>query len=184
MDGLLTVGWVASLAARWRVFLGLAPVYVAVAVLPDVVAYVAIHIRDDTTWYLLSDRSLRIRRGIWIIRETTTTCEIVQKVELRQGPVQRLYGIASLVVETAEGGGGEPHGTRGPETLGAHAALLEAVSDATRLRDLILARVRRSRSAGLGDELSGRPALTGGGMWTEAHVAMLREIRDAVAALS
>ena len=48
------------------------------AIVPDVIIYLAIHLRYDTTWYVLSDRSLRIRRSIWIIHETTITFENVQ----------------------------------------------------------------------------------------------------------
>jgi hypothetical protein len=44
------------------------------------------------------------------------------------------------------------------------------------LRDLILARLRASRSAGLGEE----QAMHHGAGWTPAHVAVLREIRDAL----
>ena len=69
----------------------------AVAILPDIVAYVAIHLRYDTTWYVIGRRSLRIRRGIWIINETTITFENVQNIHITQGPLQRYFGIADLV---------------------------------------------------------------------------------------
>ena len=75
-------------------------------VVPVAVAFVALHLRYDTTWYVMSDRSLRIRRGIWVIRETTITFENVQNVELKQGPLQRHFGFANLIVQTAGGGGG------------------------------------------------------------------------------
>ena len=77
----------------------------AVAILPDIAAYVAIHLRYDTTWYVIGRRSLRIRRGIWIINETTITFENVQNIHITQGPLQRYFGIADLIVETAGGGG-------------------------------------------------------------------------------
>ena len=64
--------------------------------LPDVFAYVGIHLRYDTTWYVLTDRSLRIRRGILTIHETTISFENVQNVEVRQGPLQRYFGIADV----------------------------------------------------------------------------------------
>jgi uncharacterized membrane protein YdbT with pleckstrin-like domain len=44
-------------------------------------AYIAIHLRYDTTWYVHGDRSLRIRRGIWVIHETTLTFENIQNVK-------------------------------------------------------------------------------------------------------
>ena len=78
------------------------------AVLPDILAYIAIHLRYDTMWYVMTDRSLRCRRGIWVIFEHTITFENVQNVHVRRGPVQYFFGISTVVVETAgaaEGGG-------------------------------------------------------------------------------
>ena len=65
----------------------------------------AMHLRYDTTWYVLTNRSLRIRRGIWMIHETTITYENVQNVSVNQGPLQRIFGIADVLVQTAGGGG-------------------------------------------------------------------------------
>ena len=110
----------------------------ALIVLPDVVAYVGIHLRYDTTWYVLTDRSLRIRRGILNIHETTISFENVQNVEVRQGPLQRYFGIADVLVTTA-GGGVASHG-KGAQasTLGAHVGLLQGLDDADAVRNQIL----------------------------------------------
>ena len=97
--------WFASFAISLWLGLALLPVFLAVAILPDIVVYVAIHLRYDTTWYVLSDRSVRIRRGIWTITETTITFENVQDVKIDQGPIQRVYGISDIVIQTAGGGG-------------------------------------------------------------------------------
>ncbi len=77
--------------------------------------------------YVLSDRTLRIRRGIWIINEVTITYENIQNVSVRQGPLQRYYGISDLVVQTAGGGGAGPHGE---QNLGSHLGLLEGIDNA------------------------------------------------------
>lgn len=172
IDLLIIAGWLGLALAQpvWGGILAL-PV-LALVVLPDVVAYLAIHLRFDTTWYVVSQRSLRIRRGIWVIRETTITFENVQNVVVRQGPVQRLYGIADVHVETAGGGGGT--GEKRPGTQG-HQGLIEGVANANQIRDLILSRLRQSRAAGLGDEPhhdADRPG------WPPAHLEVLREIRD------
>src|SRR5207247_118797 len=95
--------------------------------------------------------SLRIRRGIWLIHETTITFENVQNVEIRQGPLQRYFGIADVHIDTA-GGGGEKHAKHGNLTSAGHRGLIEGVADAVGIRDLILARLERSKKAGLGDE--------------------------------
>jgi len=146
------------------------------AIVPDVIIYLAIHLRYDTTWYVLSDRSLRIRRGIWIIHETTITFENVQNVSMHQGPLQRWYGIANVSIETAGGGGQQSHGEGNPWQT-SHCGLIEGVADAHRIRELIMSRLKQSRSAGLGDEEL-TPARSG---WTSEQIATLREIRDLIA---
>lgn len=181
IDVWLLIGWLASfLVSRW-LGLALAPVFFAVTVLPDLIAYVAIHLRYDSTWYVLSDRSLRIRRGIWTIHETTITFENVQDVKIHQGPVQRVFGISDVIVETA-GGGGSRKTSEGDFSVPSHTGLIEGVEDAARIRDLIMARVRRSRSAGLGDEAREHPRRSAAPGWTAEHVAVLREIRDGLRA--
>jgi membrane protein YdbS with pleckstrin-like domain len=149
------------------------------AVVPDIIAYLAVHLRFDTTWYVMSERSLRIRRGIWVIHETTLTFENVQNVTVRQGPLQRYFGIANLLLETA-GGGQSQAGPQGMQTTAAHRGLIEGVADAQRIRDLIMNRLRKSRTTGLGDEAEVRDR---GRAWTETHVCVLREIRDSLQAL-
>ena len=154
---------------------------VVVLIAPDVIAYVGLHLRYDTTWYVFTDRSIRIRRGIWVIHETTITFENVQNVEVAQGPVQRYFGIADVIVQTA-GGGVSKRGSHGGETSSAaHVGILQGLDDAQTVRDLILDRVRRSRTAGLGDEHATTPAHADHGPrsgYSAAHLAVLREIRD------
>lgn len=178
IDGILFVLWIASFFVSIWLGVLLAPVFVAVAILPDIAAYVGIHLRYDTTWYVLGSRSLRIRRGIWIIRETTITYENIQNVKIHQGPVQRYFGFANVIVETA-GGGGSQSNKEGQTPSHSHVGLLEGVADAGRIRDLIMDRVRRSRHAGLGDE----DIKTEKPYWTPEHVTLLREIRNGLAGL-
>jgi membrane protein YdbS with pleckstrin-like domain len=177
IDTLLVIGWLALGVASPLTGVLITPLALFLIIAPDVVAYLAIHLRFDTTWYVLSDRSLRIRRGIWIIHETTITFENVQNVTINQGPLQRWFGIADVVVETAGGSGG-----RGEQHAGmaaGHQGLVEGLDHAPQIRDLILSRLRRSRSAGLGDDHA--PSLPSAGpLWSPAHLACLREIRDAV----
>ncbi len=179
IDTLIFVVWLAiTIGVPWLGIL-LAPIAFAVAVLPDIVAYVAIHLRYDTTWYVISRRSLRIRRGIWVIHETTITFENVQNVSVRQGPLQRWFGVANVLVETA-GGGGSQSDAHGGQSAAAHQGLIEGVADAPRIRDLLLARLRQSRTAGLGDEAADDEPTA---VWTADHLDALRGIRDAAATL-
>jgi uncharacterized membrane protein YdbT with pleckstrin-like domain len=125
-----------------------APLWIIVIVVPDILAYIAIHLRYDTTWYVFSDRSMRIRRGIWSIYETTITFENIQNVSISQGPLQRWFGFANLIVSTAGGGGG---GTEAGASA-SHIGMLEGIDDAELLRERILS--KSQRTAGLGDEES------------------------------
>jgi len=170
------------------------------AIVPDIFVYVALHLRYDTTWYAMSNRSLRIRRGIWVINEVTITFENIQNVTVSQGPLQRFFGIADVVVQTAGGGSSMPQAGGSAS----HVALIEGMADAAGIRDRILQRVRKSTGAGLGDErhldrpqLPQLPQLHGAGpdrpvgtqpvcpvcSWSQAHVLALREVRDGVRAL-
>ncbi|MEZ6189744.1 MAG: PH domain-containing protein [Phycisphaerales bacterium] len=184
IDMLILIGWIAVTIAVWWLGLLLFVPALIVAVVPDIVAYVAIHLRYDTTWYVMTDRSIRIHRGIWIIHEMTFTFENVQNVKVQQGPIQRLFGISDLIVETA-GSGGDPSGKSGPAM---NMGIVEGITDAWALRDRVLVRLKASRSAGFGDDLedaeSDKPGLAhrkSGPGWTAEHIEALRGIRDEVA---
>ena len=76
----------------------------------------------DYHHYVITDRSLRIRAGVWHVHEMTMTFANVQNISIRQGPLQRLLGIADLVVQTA-GGGSSARGPRerhGQARIAAH----------------------------------------------------------------
>ncbi len=98
--------------------------------------------------YTFTDRAMRLRRGVLELVEVTISYANIQNVRLEQGPLQRAYGLADLIVETAGGGGGaqEP----GMEPTG-HRGLIKGVGDAAQLRDWLLERMRACRGAGLGD---------------------------------
>jgi hypothetical protein len=106
----------------------------------------------EMRWYIVTDRSLRIREGIFGVREMTLTFANVQNITIDQGPLQRLLGIANVVVRTAGGGGGAS-AHDGGRTIGSqlHVGTLRAVDDAKGVRDLVLDRLRHLRDAGLGD---------------------------------
>lgn len=135
---------------------------------PDVLAYVAIHLRYDTMWYVMTDRSLRCRRGIWVMVEHTITFENVQNVSVHRGPLQYHFKIATVVVETA----GASEGEGDNEFEVGNKAILQGIGDPDEIRRLIMERVQRSRTAGLGDEDPDR----GPSRWTPDHIAVLREI--------
>lgn len=79
--------------------------------------------------YEVSDRELRVRSGLLAKRERTVPLDRIQAVDVAETPLQRLFGVVGLRVETAAGGGG------GADVV------LQAVSraEAERLRGLLVA---------------------------------------------
>ncbi len=172
IDIAILIAWIAiTIAVPWLGLVLAIPALI-IAVVPDIIAYLAIHLRYDTTWYAFNDRSLRIRRGIWIIHETTITFENVQNVSIQQGPLQRFFGIADIHVQTAGGGGGQAE--KGGSMTG-HQGIIEGIDDPQKIRDLIMSQLKRSRSAGLGDE---REAAVVSSQWTSEQLQVLQQIRD------
>jgi len=104
-------------------------------------------------WYMITDTSLRIREGLLSVRERTMTFANIQNLSLKQGPVQRLFGISDLQVRTA-GGGSESVGESKKEmaeAMNMHIGYFRGVDNAEEIRDLILGRMRGMRDSGLGD---------------------------------
>ncbi|MBL8046461.1 MAG: PH domain-containing protein [Anaerolineales bacterium] len=56
-----------------------------------------------TTWYVVSDQGVQLRYGLWTVNETSLRFANIQQVTLRQGPVQRVLGLADVVLQTAGG---------------------------------------------------------------------------------
>ena len=105
----------------------------------------------DQRWYLVSDRSLRIREGIVRLHEKTMTFANIQNVSIKQGPLERVLGLANVEVRTAGGGsnsGDELHAAKKDEM---HVAYFRGVDNAVAIRDNIRERLKRHADAGLGD---------------------------------
>jgi membrane protein YdbS with pleckstrin-like domain len=104
----------------------------------------------EQRWYIVTDRSLRIREGLVRLHEKTMTFANIQHLTIKQGPLQRLFGIADLEVRTAGGGGsGDKDESAGHEDL--HVAYFRGVDRADHIRDTVRERLRRLADAGLGD---------------------------------
>ena len=103
----------------------------------------------EKRWYLVTDRSLRIREGVGTVREITFTFANIQNLSVTQGPIQRLLGIADLKVETA--GGGSVAGQQQHPGLNLHTAYFRGIDNAEEVKQLIVERMRAHRDTGLGD---------------------------------
>jgi uncharacterized membrane protein YdbT with pleckstrin-like domain len=157
--GLVVAIWFVSLAPRtgappaviW--LLRVIEVFgIAAVAFRFVVGWMLVYLDYELRWYMLSDRAIRIREGIVTVREKTMALANIQNISIKQGPLQRLLGIADVEVKTAGGGGqaGDSHkkGTH-PEPM--HVGYFRGVTNAEEIRDLVREGVRRQRDAGLGD---------------------------------
>lgn len=100
----------------------------------------------DLRWYIITDTSLRVRYGVWSLREVTVSFGNVQNVRIAQGPVERLFDISTLIVDTAGGGNTE----KNPQ-LHTHRAILRGIENAKEIRDMIITILQQQKRVGLGD---------------------------------
>ena len=108
--------------------------------------YALVKVEFEQHWYIVTDRSLRIRTGVLSLSESTMSFANLQQVEVKQGPLQRFLGLADVRVRSAGGG---DHGEEEGQPL--HTGVFHSVEHAEEIRDLILARLKAFREAGLGD---------------------------------
>ncbi len=122
---LLDLGPLRETALPW----GLAPGLVAALVLVVVALYPE---RRYRAWgYREAEDEILIRSGLFKRVKTVVPFGRVQHIDIAQGPVQRRYGLATLILHTA--------GTRGAAVPLPGLALAEA----ERMRDAIRARIRQ-----------------------------------------
>src|SRR5262249_53997698 len=141
--------------------------------------YFITRLEYDMRYYLVTDRSLRIRQGVWTLTEVTLTYANVQHLEIRQGPIQQMLGIADLIVKTA--GGAVIAAPQQPGQFGqrtGHRGVFRGIDNAEEIRAQISDLLRRYRDAGLGDPEDRRRAVRSPAQWSPLAMQRLREIRD------
>lgn len=104
----------------------------------------------ELRWYMVGDECLRIREGLWKVKEQTMTISKIQNMSVRQNPLQKLLGIEDLEIHTA--GGGAKKSSDSDEDKGLHVGHFRGIENGAELRAQIRARMARSKGSGLGDE--------------------------------
>jgi uncharacterized membrane protein YdbT with pleckstrin-like domain len=133
-----------------QAFIFRAPMLIIAIVLAQrLFALALVRLDFEKRWYLVTNRSLRVREGVVKLREMTITFANIQNISISQGPIQRLLGISDLRVDTA-GGGSQKKEQSGEETL--HGVRFRGVNNAEEIRDLINTRLRQLKDSGLGDQ--------------------------------
>jgi membrane protein YdbS with pleckstrin-like domain len=138
----------------------------------------------EKRWYLVTDRSLRLREGILHVREMTVTFANIQNISISQGPLQRFLGIADLRVDTA-GGSSPSHREHKGKAHSLHTAFFRGVDNANAIRELIQKRLRELKDSGLGnhEEVRLAPRLTTTDRVSEDFLSALREVAAEAKAL-
>ena len=155
-----------------------------ITLLITVVKYFLLRLDYDMRYYVVTDRSLRIREGALMIHEATFTYANVQNLKIHQGPLERLLGISNLVVETAGGAGGKSESSRGPGAFPhfhGHQGVFRGIKNPAEVRDQILGLLKQYRDAGLGDPEERRRVLAVDQLpqgFSPLAIDRLREIRD------
>jgi uncharacterized membrane protein YdbT with pleckstrin-like domain len=111
------------------------------------ITYFLQRLNYEMRWYIVTDRSLRIRSGVVWLQEVTMTFANIQEVRVNANPIERLLGLANVEVRSA-GGGDSAHGERSTGHVGKFAG----VDNAEAIRDLLVERLRAYRDSGLGEK--------------------------------
>ena len=138
----------------------------------------------EKRWYVVTDRSLRVREGVVTVREMTVTFANIQNVAVMQGPIQRALGLADLQVETA--GGGSAHANQKQVGQNLHVAWFRGIDNAEEVKVLIQDRLRKLKDTGLGDHDDHAPPAATAPAFLEALRAVhaeARALREAAGAL-
>jgi uncharacterized membrane protein YdbT with pleckstrin-like domain len=130
------------------IWLALEAVAAAAFVASIPITYFLQRLNYEMRWYIVTDRSLRIRSGVVSLQEMTMTFANVQGIRLTANPIEGLLGLANVEVQSAGGGGSQVHG----KPSSGHVAKFEGVDNPAVIRDLIVERLRVYRDSGLGEK--------------------------------
>ena len=111
------------------------------------ITYFLQRLNYEMRWYIVTDRSLRIRSGVVWLQEITMTFANIQGIRVNANPIERLLGLANVEVHSA-GGGDTAHG----EPSSGHVGKFAGVDNAEAIRDLLVERLRVYRDSGLGEK--------------------------------
>jgi membrane protein YdbS with pleckstrin-like domain len=171
----------AAASSNLSPWFALIPLFLLVLTIVISVIHLAIvRLNYEKRWYIVTDRSLRVREGVIGVQEMTVTFANIQNISISQGPIQRLLNIADLRVDTAGGAGATGHSHHAAAQQ-AHVAWFRGVDNAPQVRELIQSRLRQFKDAGLGDHDDHAREISASS--DAAVLAALRDVRAAATAL-
>ena len=114
-------------------------------------SFMLLRLDFEMRWYMLGERSLRIREGTIVVREKTMTYANIQNISIRMNPLQRIFGLATVAVQAAGGGSGSTEHKGAGLGSHTHEALFQGVDNADEIRQTLRQHIRMHRDSGLGD---------------------------------
>lgn len=112
------------------------------------ITYFLQRLNYEMRWYIVTDRSLRIRSGVVWLQEITMTFANIQGIRVNANPIERLLGLANVEVQSAGGGDSTAHG----EPSSGHTGKFAGVDNAEAIRDFLVERLRVYHDSGLGEK--------------------------------
>ena len=77
------------------------PALIAVLAIIDIIAVPEIRYRRYK--YYLDDEMLVVEEGLWFITRSIAPIERIHQIEVKRGPVDRMFGMGNVIVTTAGG---------------------------------------------------------------------------------
>jgi uncharacterized membrane protein YdbT with pleckstrin-like domain len=112
------------------------------------ITYFLQRLNYEMRWYIVTDRSLRIRSGVVWLQEITMTFANIQGIRVNANPIEQWLGLANVEVRSAGGGDTDAHG----QSSSGHVGNFAGVDNAEAIRDLLVERLRMYRDSGLGEK--------------------------------
>src|SRR3954452_13588531 len=78
----------------------------AYGAISEIGAVVAGLVRCSTTSWSMAGEAVRLRKGVVSVNEVEVPFARVQAIDVQQGPIQRLFGVVEVHVQTGRGGAG------------------------------------------------------------------------------
>jgi membrane protein YdbS with pleckstrin-like domain len=132
--------------------------------------YFQTRLNFEMRWYIVTDRSLRIRSGIVSVQEITMTFANIQEIRVSATPLQVFLGLADVEVHSAGG-------SSAPGMKSVHVGRFQGVDNADVIRDFIVDNLRAYRDAGLGGHPESEASPAAGDAALTAAQSVLEEVR-------
>lgn len=120
---------------------------IIITILDLVIRFLTLRLDYENRWYKLTDKSLRVREGVFTVHEMTLTFNNIQHISIEQGPLQRIFKITDVKVDSA--GGGASNENSNASSM--HSVYFTGVDNGEEIREILFSHLKKLRTSGLGD---------------------------------